>query len=102
MKNLNKEIILETLHKNRKIIRSFGVKKLILFGSFARDEQKETSDIDFLLEFENKIGLFDDYVALLHLLEDTFNKKIDLGKKHLVREELRDDILGGVQYTAEI
>ena len=102
MENLNKEIILETLHKNKTKIKKFGVKKLILFGSYARDEQKKTSDIDLLVEFEKGRGLFDDYVGLLHLLEDTFNKKIDLGKTHLVREELKEEILGGVQYAAQI
>lgn len=102
MEKLNKDIILETLHKKRDIIRKFGVKKLILFGSYARDEQNENSDIDFLVEFGKGRGLFDDYVGLLHLLEDTFNKKIDLGKTHLVRDELKEEILGGIQYAAEI
>lgn len=102
MENLSKEIILEVLHKNKDVIREFGVKKLILFGSYAKGEQKNTSDIDFLVEFEKKRSLFDDYVGLLHFLEDTFNKKIDLGKMHLIRDELREDILSGVQYAAEI
>ncbi len=102
MKNLNKEIILETLHENRNKIRKFGVKKLILFGSYARDEQKETSDIDFLVEFENGRGLFDDKVGLLLLFEDLFRKEIDIVKPNLIREELKEDILSGVQYAAKI
>jgi predicted nucleotidyltransferase len=102
MKELTKEIILEKLHEYKLQIREFGVKKLTLFGSYARDEQKKTSDIDFLVEFKKGRGLFRDYVGLLHFLEDTFNKKIDLGKTHLVREELKEDILGGIQYAAKI
>lgn len=102
MKNLTKEKILDELHNNKDKIRSFGVKKLILFGSFARDEQKETSDIDFLVEFKEKRGLFDDKVGLLLLLEDLFEREIDLGKTSLLREELRDEILSGVQYPAKI
>ncbi len=102
MTKLTKEIILDTLHNNRNKIRKFGVKKLTLFGSYARDEQTNKSDIDFLVEFENGRGLFDDYVDLLELLEDIFNKKIDLGKTHLIRDELKNDILGGVQYVAKI
>jgi len=103
MDNLTKEIILETLHKHRDEIRQFGVKKLILFGSYARDEQKKTSDIDFLVEYEEGRGLFRDSVGLLQLLRDKlFNKKVDLVKPNLVRKELRDDILGGVQYVSQI
>jgi len=102
MKNLNKEIILEILYKQRFKIRNFGVKKLILFGSFARDEQNEKSDLDFLVEFEEGRGLFRDYVGLLHLFEDTFERKIDLVKPDLVREELKEYILGGVQIEARV
>jgi hypothetical protein len=100
MEKLTKEIILDTLHKNRKKIRSFGVKKLILFGSFARDEQKKTSDIDFLVEFEKYT--IDNHLNLLHLLEDTFNRKIDLVKPHLIRDFLKQSILEGVQYEAAL
>ncbi|MFW5704512.1 MAG: nucleotidyltransferase family protein [Nanoarchaeota archaeon] len=102
MKNLSKEKILEELHKNKDKIRNFGVKNLILFGSFARDEQKETSDIDFLVEFEDRRGLFDDKVGLLLLFEDLFGREIDIVKPNLIREELKEEILGGVQYAAKI
>jgi hypothetical protein len=102
MSKLTKEHILETIYQNADTLRGFGVKKLILFGSYAKDEQKKDSDIDFLVEFEKKRGLFDDYIGLLHFLEDTFNKKIDLGKTHLLREELKNEILGGVLYATEI
>lgn len=100
MENLTKEIILETLHENRKIIRGFGVKKLVLFGSFARDEQTKTSDIDFLVEFENYT--IDNHLQLLYFLEDTFNRKIDLVKPKLIRNELKEEILEGIQHVAEI
>lgn len=101
-KKLTKEIILDTLHENRKKIRSFGVKKLILFGSYARDEQKETSDIDFLVEFEKGRGLFNDYMDLSLFIEELFNKEVDLVKPHLVRDELKEYILGGVQLEARV
>lgn len=102
MENLTKEIILETLHNNKVKIRSFGVKKLILFGSFASNKQKETSDIDFLVEFEKKRGNYDDFIKLLHFLEDTFNKKIDIIEPEYIREELKPYILGGELYEARV
>ncbi len=101
-KLLTKEEILKTIELNSKIIKNLGVKKLTLFGSYARDTQKNNSDIDFLVEFENKRGLFDDYTNLLHLFEETFERNIDLVKKNLVREELKPYILGGKKYEARI
>ena len=103
MKKLTKEVILEILQNNREEIKKFGVEEIILFGSYARDEQKETSDIDFLVKYKSGRGLFKDSVGLLHLLRDNlFNKKIDLVKSDLIREELKPDILGGVQYVTKI
>lgn len=103
MEDLNKEIILQTLNKNKNKIKKFGVKKIILFGSYARDEQTKTSDIDFLVEYEKGRGLFKDSVGLLQFLRDElFNKKIDLVKTHLIRKELKPEILGGIQYEASI
>lgn len=102
MENLTKELILDTISKNSKKIREFGVDRLILFGSFARDEQNENSDIDFLVEFESGHGLFRDYFYLKHFLEDLFDKKVDLVKPDLVRDELKSYILEGVQLEARV
>ncbi len=102
MVKLTKEIILDTLHKHKKEIRNFGVKKISLFGSFARDEQNKNSDIDFLVEFEKNRGLFRDFYGLMHFLEDTFNKKIDLVEPEYIRKELKEDILEGMKYEAKV
>ena len=99
---LKAESIIKKIEQNKKIIKSFGVKKLILFGSYARNEAKADSDIDFLVEFEKGRGLFDDFIHLQHFLEDLFGKEIDLGKPSLVREELRENILGGKLIEAQI
>jgi predicted nucleotidyltransferase len=56
------------------------VKKIQVFGSFARDEQREDSDIDILLEMEHPVGLiaFSGY----HLeLEELTGLKVDIGTK---------------------
>lgn len=48
----NRNEILNTLGANRDIILGFGVRRLSLFGSCARGEATESSDLDFLVEFE--------------------------------------------------
>ena len=99
---LTKKLILKKLSENSKEIRSFGVKNLVLFGSYASGDQKKDSDVDFLVDFDKGRGLFDDYTDLLHFLENLFDKKIDLVKPQLVREELKESILEGEQYAAKI
>ena len=101
-KKLTATEIIKKIEQNKTKIKSFGVKKLILFGSYARDEAKPDSDIDFLVEFEKGRGLFDDFVHLLQFLKDLFEKEIDLGKSSLVREELKENIFGGKQIEAKI
>jgi len=96
-----KEII-ASVEKHKEEIRAFGVKSLTLFGSYARDQATVKSDVDFLVEFNQGRGGYDDYVGLLELLQKAMGKKVDLVKRHLVREELRPFILGGVKVEASI
>lgn len=99
---LTKEKIVKKIESNRKKISIFGVKRLTLIGSYARDDADRDSDIDFLVDFKKGRGLFDDYVHLLQFLRDLFGQKIDLGEKHLLREELKNTILRGSKIEAEI
>ena len=75
---LNKQEILQVLSSNYLILRKFGVKKIGLFGSFSRNEQREDSDIDFLIEFLPEKKSFDNYMDLYFYLKTLFNKEIDL------------------------
>ncbi len=69
--------IMDLLKSHTKEIKTgFAVKRIGLFGSFARGEQKETSDIDILVEFEKPT--FRNFMDLSFYLEDLFGKKVDL------------------------
>ena len=70
--------ILKKLKENREKIRKFGVKRIGLFGSYIRNEQKKESDIDVLVEFEKGKKTFDNYMDLKFFLEDLFQCKVDL------------------------
>lgn len=48
--------ILTQLEQNNAMIKKYGVSRIGLFGSYLRNEQKPTSDIDILVEFEKKCG----------------------------------------------
>ncbi len=48
----SKKDVLSIIQQNRKSIKTLGVKKLGLFGSFVREEQNKNSDIDLMVEFD--------------------------------------------------
>jgi hypothetical protein len=88
----NRETILKVLEENRDIIRSYGVKRLGLFGSCARGECNEVSDLDFVVEFEKKS--FDAYMDLKLFLEKLFDCQVDLVISDSIKPRLRSTILG--------
>ncbi|MGL5579920.1 MAG: nucleotidyltransferase family protein [Cetobacterium sp.] len=52
-----------------------------LFGSYAREEETESSDIDIFVKIEFKKGMYRNFCALQEELENTFGKKVDLVEK---------------------
>ncbi len=54
----------------------FSVKRIGIYGSFSRGEEKESSDIDILVEFEKPT--FRNFMNLSFYLEDLFGRKVDL------------------------
>lgn len=71
------EDILETLRRLRPTLeRRFKVRSMALFGSYARGDQQEDSDIDILVDVDPSIGL--DFVTLANELEAALGKRVDL------------------------
>ena len=100
--SLNSIKILREIEARRKEIRKFGVKKLVLIGSYANNTAHGNSDIDLLVEFKEGRGLFDDYVHLSQFLRGLFKKEVDIGDAHLIRDEIKQSILGGKKFEAKI
>ena len=69
---LNKQYIFNQLAQRKTEIKKFGVQKVGLFGSYVRGEEKENSDIDILIEFENGKSTFDNFMNLCFYLDDLF------------------------------
>lgn len=91
---------IEILKKHEGIIRQkYGIKKIGVFGSFARGEEKEGSDIDVLVNFEEGAKTFDNFMELKFFLEDLFGRKVDLVTFEALRPQLKDDILKEVSYA---
>lgn len=88
---------LQILEDNLDRIKAFGVKQLGIFGSVARGEETEKSDIDVLVDLERET--FDNYMGLLFYLEDLFGKKVDLAIKNSLKPRIRDRILSETVYV---
>ena len=92
-----REEILKKLEENRETVLSFGVRRLGIFGSYARGEESESSDIDFLVEFEK--ATFDNYFDLKFFLEDLFQCQVDLVIADVIKPRIRPLILEEVVYA---
>jgi uncharacterized protein len=92
--------ILERLRQHRERIRSLGVERLGLFGSFLRDEQKAGSDVDLLVRFNPAAKSFDRFMALAFLLEDLLQRRVELVTTEGLSPYLGPRILDEVQDVA--
>ena len=98
MSKLTKDMIFELLRKNRAQLQRYGVKKIGLFGSYIRGENKEESDIDFLVEFEEGKKNYDNFIELAFFLEDSFNKQVDLLTSESMSPYLKPYILREIEF----
>jgi len=95
----NGQEILRLIEKNREVIqRRYGARRLGLFGSYARGEATETSDLDFVVELKTKS--FDAYMDLKFFLEDLFQCPVDLVLIDTIKPRLRQSILGEAVYAS--
>jgi predicted nucleotidyltransferase len=78
-------------HK-QELRQKYGVKETGLFGSYVRGEQKVTSDIDIVADFEEPISLLE-LVRVEIYLSEILNAKVDLIPREDIREELKESIL---------
>ena len=72
--------------------KEYPVTSLSIFGSIARDDAATDSDVDILVEFSGRIGLFGFYGLQLRL-EELLGCKVDLGTPRSLRPCLRDEVL---------
>lgn len=77
---MTKTFILNFLAEHKKELNEkYGVIKIGLFGSYARDEQTEESDIDIAIEIEKERKNIHTFLNLKREMEQILEKKVDLG-----------------------
>ena len=78
-------------HKNE-IVEKYGVKEIGVFGSYLREEQKETSDIDILVEIKSDMSLLD-FIGIKIELEEALKMKVDLVEYDTIKPIIKERIL---------
>lgn len=73
---LTKAEILRTLKKQDDALKQFSVRRIGLFGSYARGQQTTKSDIDFIAEFDKPT--YDNFYGLCVYLEKLFKRKVEV------------------------
>ena len=96
---LSKNDIVKAIQENMEEIKSYGIKKIGIFGSVATASQTEQSDIDILIEFQKDKKEFDNYMELKFFLENLFNRKVDLVIENALKSRIKDSILKEVSYA---
>ena len=96
-----KEEILDFLRTNKdSLLSKYSLTKIGIFGSYAREEQTEKSDIDFILEFEdNAKGMYSKKYDLHEYLKSVFKKEVDICTEHSIKPIFKPYILNDVIYV---
>lgn len=87
---LSRETVSERLREYMPLLKEkFYVKRIGFFGSYARNEQSEESDIDILVEFSKPVGF--EFIDLKFYLEEIFNRKVDLATIDALKPRIKEE-----------
>lgn len=84
------------LNKSR-LISTYGLKNIAIFGSYSRNQQNDASDLDILVEFSRPVGI--EFIDLAEELEGLLNIKVDLVSRNGVRPEYFQQIESDLNYV---
>jgi predicted nucleotidyltransferase len=98
---LTRTEILSYLHENKTIFQDqFAVRKIALFGSYARNEQTDQSDIDILIEMTSDAeDIFGKRLRLRELLMNHFSKNVDICHKQAIKPIFKDLVFKDAIYA---
>lgn len=98
---LTSDVILEFLRINKQMLRvRYHCEEIGLFGSFARNEQNETSDIDIIVQFEKDTqDLYTVEIELKQFLKSHFGREIDICSKKWIKPIFKPLVLNEAIYA---
>ena len=96
MKTLQEIKNILSSHKSR-LFQDYPIKSMAIFGSYSRREQNDSSDLDILVEFSDKIGVR--FIDLAEELENIIGFKVDLVSKKGIKEKYLKSIDSDLIYV---
>jgi uncharacterized protein len=98
---LTRTEILNYLQENKVIFRNtYGIRKIGLFGSYARNEQTDKSDVDILIEMASDTeDIFDKRLQLQELLMSRFARHVDICHEQAIKPIFRDLVFKDAIYA---
>lgn len=94
-----KDDILNAIREKVGQFHTLGVKRLGLFGSFVRGEPSTKSDVDILVEFEPGQKTFDHFMQLSFMLEEIFQRRVEIITPESLSPHIGPHILREVEYV---
>ena len=95
----DKQEIVDILLEHEEDIRSLGVQRVALFGSFVRNQGGPNSDVDLIVEFAPALKTFANFIALCHLLETLMGRKVEVITKEALSPYIGPHILREAEYV---
>ena len=96
----NESSVLSFLKENKDIFKKeFHVSKIGLFGSYARGEATEESDIDLLIEFDGEVDIFETKFMIREFIKKQLGKEVDICREKYLKSYAKDKILSEVIYV---
>ena len=83
--------------KKKQLVKQYPIESLAIFGSYARDEQTEESDLDIIVEFNGVVG--SKFIQLADELEEAIGLKVDLVSKKGIKERYFNSIKSDLIYV---
>ncbi|MDX9872996.1 MAG: nucleotidyltransferase family protein [Clostridia bacterium] len=91
--------IINRLQANKDKIKTFGIRTLGIFGSYARNEQHDKSDVDILIDFLDGKKNIRNFIYLADYLEEILDVKVDLILEKNLRPEIKSNVMEDVKYV---
>lgn len=91
---MNKNVYTKLKKLKPALEEEYGLSRLRMFGSQAREDYDEDSDVDLIVEFHTlKHMTYFKLANMKHRVEDTLNKDVDFVFEHKIYPQLRESIL---------
>ena len=96
----SKEDVIYYLNKNKELLhKRFGVNRIGIFGSFVKQCQTDSSDIDIVIEMEKTKKNIHSFLKLKRFLEKELARKIDMGFEDSLKPAVKDEIKEEIIYV---